>query len=237
MASIRRAARPRSLASHAVGPHQPGPLNAFIQHGGELAHVNLGVVGNLAHAPSQPRHRQDRDRKDEKRQDRQQPVLIEHDPDQEQHGQQFLDHAGERVGCRPAQQVDVVGKAGDQPPGGVGLEKGDVGAHQVGEHRLLHVGDNLQPHPAHRHLLGIGGKAIDDGQNQHRAGDQQQHLFIAVDEHVVEYRLHQPRIGGGRPGGNDHAQHRERDSAPVTADMIANQPMDQMAGCQLFVGR
>ena len=94
----------------------------------------------------------------------------------------------------------------------MGVEIGEIGAHQPGEQRDLHIGDDALADPGHQHRLAVIGEPLDDGQRERAAGDQQQQRPVARDKDAVEHRLHQPGAPGGAGGGQTHQQKGKNDA-------------------------
>ena len=80
----------------------------------------------------------------------------------------------EHVRRGAAQQRRVVGEARDQGAARIGVEIGEIGAHQPGEERDLHIGDDALADPGHQHGLAVIGEPLDQGERERGAGDQQQ---------------------------------------------------------------
>ena len=56
----------------------------------------------------------------------------------------------------------------------MGVEVGEVGAHQPGEQRDLHIGDDALANAVHQHRLAVIGDALDECYGERSTGDQQQ---------------------------------------------------------------
>ena len=89
---------PLLIGLHAVGLDQPRALEGLAQQGRELADLGLGIGRDPAHSPADADDRANRQRKDEERDQRQEPVLVEHDADQEHDGQRVLAHGAQHIG-------------------------------------------------------------------------------------------------------------------------------------------
>jgi hypothetical protein len=75
---------------HAVGLDVPRTLEGLAQQRRELANFGLRIGSDPANAPSDADDRPDRQREDKERNEGQQPILIEHDADQEYDRNRFL---------------------------------------------------------------------------------------------------------------------------------------------------
>ncbi len=151
---------------HAIRLDQARALEGLAQQCRQLAHLGLRIGRNPAHSAADPDDRVDRHREDEERDQRQQPVLVEHDPDQENDGQRILADAAEDIRRGAAQQRGVAGEPRDQGTARMGMEIGEVGAHQPGEQRDLHIGDHALADAVHQHRLAVIGETLDDGDSQ-----------------------------------------------------------------------
>ena len=161
--------------------------------------------------------------KSEERDQCQEPVLIEHDPDQEDDGQRILADRTEDIRRGAAQQHGVAGEARDQGPARMRVKIGEIGTHQSREQRFLHIGDDALADAVHQHRLAVIGETLDDGDSQSAAGDQQQQRAVTPDKDAVENRLHQPRAQRRAAGRQPHQQERECDPWQMRAHEIARQ--------------
>ena len=100
---------------------------------------------------------------------------------------------------------------------------GEIGAHQPGEQRDLHIGDDALANAVHQHRLAVIGETFDDGDGQCAAGDQQQERAVAADKDAVENGLHQPGAQRRAAGRHPHQQERECDPRQMRAHEIARQ--------------
>ena len=100
---------------------------------------------------------------------------------------------------------------------------GEIGPHQPGKERDLHIGDHALADPGHQHGLAVIGEALDQGEGERAAGDQQQQRSLTRDKDAVEHRLHQPSAPGGAGRREAHQQKREQDAAHMGAHEIARQ--------------
>ena len=142
-----RALRLEGLA--VVGLDVARALEGLVEPGGKEAELVERRRRDLAHPLADPRDRIDRDGEDDAGDQRELPVLLEHDADEEQQGQRILDHAGERVRDGVAHHVDVVGKPRDEPAGRGVLEEGEVEAEDVSEDPALQIGDDALADEGH----------------------------------------------------------------------------------------
>ncbi len=162
----------RLIGLHAIGLDVPRALEGLVEQGGELAKLALGVGGDAPHAPSDADHRADGDGEDDEGDQRQQPILIEHQRDEESRRHRLLADAGKHGRGGAAQHGGVVREARDQAAGGIGVEIGEVGPHQPGEQGELDIGDNALADRGHQHRLPVAGKPLDQRQRHHSERDQ-----------------------------------------------------------------
>ncbi len=111
--------------------------------------------------------------------------------------------------------LDVVGQPGDQPAGGLRLEKGQVQGEQVGEQVLAQpvhhpLADPLEQHHLHEgeHEHGQHQQAVLQG-HPAQAGDPFGPAEALGQDGVIDADLHEPRHGqGGRRDrqGEEHGQ-------------------------------
>ena len=146
-------------------------LERLVEQRRQLADLDLGVGRDAAHAPAEPRERPQRERKRHEGDQRQHPILIKHEGDEADRGHRFLAQPGQDGGRGAAQHVGVVGEARDQRAGRVGMEKGEIGAHQPGEQRELDIGDDALADRRHQHRLAVAGEALGEGQRDDRRRD------------------------------------------------------------------
>ncbi len=90
---------------HAVGLDVARALEGLAQQRRQLADFDLGVGRDPAHAPADVDDRPDRQRKSEERNQRQDPVLVEHQRDQKHDRHRVLADAAKNVGGGAAQQA------------------------------------------------------------------------------------------------------------------------------------
>ena len=105
----------------------------------------------------------------------------------------------------------------------MGVEIGEIGAHQPGEERDLHIGDDALADPGHQHGLAVIGEPLDQREGERAAGDQQQQRPLARDKDAVEHRLHQPGAPRGAGRRQPHQQKREQDAPHMRAHEVARQ--------------
>ena len=208
---------------HAVGLDMPGALKGLAQQGRELADLGLGIGGHPANAPADRDDRADRQREDEERNEGEKPILIEHHADQENDRHRVLADACEDICRGTAQQRRVAGEARNQGAARMSVKIGEIGPHQPGKERDLHIGDDTLADPGHQHGLAVIGEPLDEGEGERAAGDQQQQRPLARDKDAVEHRLHQPGAPGGAAGREPHQQKREQDAPHMRAHEIARQ--------------
>ena len=208
---------------HTIRFDVPGALEGLTQQGGELADLGLGIGGHPANAPADRDDRADRQWEDEKRNEGEKPVLIEHHADQENDRHRVLADARQNIRRGVAQQRRVAGETGYQGAARMSVKIGEIGAHQPRKERDLHIGDDALADPGHQHGLAVIGDPLDEGKGERAAGDQQQQRPLARDKDAVEHRLHQPSAPGGAAGRQPHQQKRKQDAPHVRTHEIARQ--------------
>ncbi len=221
------------IGLHAIGLDVTRALKHLIEQRGQAADLDLGIGRDAAHAPPEPRQRPHDERKRRDRDQRQHPVLIEHQRDQADRRHRFLAEPGENCGRRIAQHAGVVDEARDQRAGRVGVKEGEVGAHHPREQRVLDVGDDALAHRHHQHRLTVAGDAFQECQRDHPGGNEIEQCQIVPDEHLVEHWLHQPGIARRRRRDDGHAGERGDETQPVTRHVVAHQPPQQRHGRML----
>ena len=220
----------RLVRLHAIGLNVARPLEALVEQGGEAAHLDLGAGRDPSHALADLDHRHDGGGEDEKRHQRQGPVLVEHHPDQKGEREAVLADAGERGGYRAAQQVDVIDKARDQTAGRGVMEEGQIGAHQMGKHADLEVGEDALADIVHDDRLAVSGEPLDHEDGEHEDRHPIERILVLPDEHVVQHRLHEPGQRGDRRAGQHHEYQRNGDAAEMGTDVVAQQTAHQREG-------
>ena len=206
-----------------VGLDVARALKRLVEPGGEKAQLVERGRRDLAHALADLRDRIDRDGKDDAGDQRELPVLFEHDADQKQQGQRILDHAGERVRDGVAHHVDVVGEPRDEPAGRRVLEEREVEAKDVGEDPALQIGDDALANEGHQHRLPVGGGAPDQRYPDDRDRDHDEQRAVLLQEDLVQHRLHEIGERCDGAGGKDHAEPGEQQPAQVGAHVLADE--------------
>ena len=211
------------IGFHAIGLDVARALEALIEQRHQQTDLGLRVGRDAPHPLAELDDRAEGQRERYRGDQRQRPVLVEHQRDQESGGERFLADIGEQVGGGAAQHRGVHGEARHQRAGRIGVEEGDVGAHQPREERRLNIGDYTEADLRHQHRLAVIGDALEEGEGHDRRRNDQQQPLVMRDENPIEHRLHQPGISGG--GGRHHAHAGERE--PQCGQMGAQEDTEQ----------
>ena len=110
--------------------------------GREAGHLGLAARGDGAGPGAHPADRQGRERQADQGERGELPVAPEHQPDQEQDGQEVAGDGGQARRHGGAQQLRVVDQAGDQRPRAAPGHVADIGPDHVVEQAALQIGDD-----------------------------------------------------------------------------------------------
>ncbi len=215
---------------HAVGLDVARALHRFVEQRRQPPDLRLRARRDAAHAPADLRDRKKRDREQHHRGEREAPFLIEHHGDEEDDREALLDHAGERGRDRRAQEAGVVGEPRDERARGGLVVEGEIGADEVREHAVLHVGDDALADAVHQHGLAVARHALGEEDRDDDERQDHEHRAVLVGEDLVEHRLHQVGVGGGRRGDDGHARDGEPEAGDVGANLFAHESLEQGAG-------
>ncbi len=219
---------------HAVGLDMAGALKGLAQQSGQLPDLGLRVGGNPANAPADPDDRMDRQWKYKERYQSEKPILVEHNADEEDDGNRILADPAEDIRRGTTQERRVASEARYQGARRMGVEIGEIGAHQPGKEGDLHIGDDALADPRHQHRLAVIGKALDQRESEGAAGDQQQQRTLARDKDAIEHRLHQPGTPGGAAGRQTHQQKGEHNALGMRPHEITRQAPHKRSGAGIF---
>ena len=111
-------------------------------------------------------------REHEERDEGEEPVLVEHHRDEEGDRDRVPAHPAEDIRGSAAQQNCIASKARYQGAGRMGVEIGEIGAHQPREERLLHVGNYPLADPGHQYRTAVVAEPFDHGENEGPAREQ-----------------------------------------------------------------
>ena len=192
--------------------HHAIALDDFLGHMRNLAHGFLDVLADLAEAPGNLDHDPEHQRTDGEKDQAQLPAQPQHVTEQNDDAQAVLDERGQRRGHRGRHLLDIVGKLGDDGAarclvvfaGGQGQQLVEHLAAQVVDHLSADIGHAVGAQEGRHHAH---HEDADDGQ-RHPADSGR----VALDEAVVEHRLHQP--GEGRLGHREHHHAEYRQAKP-----------------------
>ena len=166
----------------------------------------------------------------EERNQRQQPVLVEHDADQEYQGQGVASERREGIGYCAAHLFDIADEARDQLAARTSVQVSEIRQQQVVEHLFLQIRYDPLPDPVHGHGLTVGREPARDEDRHHQRCRQKQDCRFVRGEHVVENGFHQDGERGRRRGDNGHQRQRQEERTALGAYVIAQEASQQNAG-------
>ncbi len=193
---------------------QAGARQVLGQPRGHVAELGLRAPGNRAQPPADAAERQYGNGKHRQYDDGQHPVDVEHGADDGDDREAVLDEGDHRYLRRLLNEGEVVGQSRDQVARRLPGEAREVGVDEMGEGRLLDIGDHARDDARARHLMQIEEDAAQ--RRDHDDGGQHPGQDLAVGPHQrVEGMLDDERIaagGGGEPRGKEQ---RDQDLPPA----------------------
>ena len=142
---------------------------------------------------------EDRQGKDHHGHEGQAPLPVKDHRGEADDGEGVLEEAGHHPGHRVLEQVDVVGEAAHEHPGGLAVEEGQGLALEGGEELIPEAGDGGVADVAHLVVVGVGQKPLDQVEDHHQDRQQVEHVFPFGEKDVVQDGLdHVGQQGGER---------------------------------------
>ena len=203
------------LLLHGEGLDDRDALDRLL-HGAENMAVDLDrFARRVAQAARHVAKADQQRRRDQEDDDRQHPVLAEHDADQRDQREEIARDRGDRHVQNVADARNVLADLGGDA-GGAGIgEVADAERHQVGVEAALIAGDDVVADLRQSDSLPVGGKAAHDEGDEDGGADDKHHVGALVGKRLVDDGFHDP--GGERRRRCD--QREAGDGEQIALDM------------------
>src|SRR4030042_400833 len=140
---------------HIEGLDDPISSDGFMEKGGDGTHPLLTLPAKFPKSFSKFFNGDDGQREDEKGDERQFPVSVKDHAGQAEDGEGIFEKAGDDIGDRSLEKVDIIGNPGDKDAGGSFGEEGEGEVLKMVVKFLPHICHNPQAHKVHQVSLTI----------------------------------------------------------------------------------
>src|SRR4030043_1515795 len=174
---------------HSEGLDDPVAGDRLVKKSGERAHPLKAFPAKLPEPLSEFFDRYDGNRKDDESNHSQFPVPVENNSGQPQDGHGIFNEAGDRIGDRSLDEIDIIGDPGDEDTGGCSGEEREGEVLKVVVKPLPDVGHHPQTNAVHQIGLAVIEEPFQEKEENDGNRKQKEHLHILLEQQVSEAKL------------------------------------------------
>lgn len=174
---------------HSEGLDDPVAGDRLVKKSGERTHPLKAFPTKLPEPLSEFFDGYDGNRKDDESNQSQFPVPVEDNSGQPQDGHGIFNEAGDRIGDRSLDEIDIIGDPGDEDAGGRSGEEGEGEILKVVIKPLPDISHHPQTDKVHQIGLTVIEGAFHEKEENDGNREQEEHLHILLEQQVSEVKL------------------------------------------------
>ncbi len=145
---------------------------------------------------------------------------IEDNTGQAEDGKGILEKAGDGIGDRSLDEVDIIGDPGDEDARGRFGKEGEGKALEMVVEFLSHIRYNPQTYKVHQVRLAVVEDSLEEKKQDDGDGQQEEHPRILLEEYIIQGRLHKKCLGSCQERDKNHTDHGKGQLNPIGFDQI-----------------
>ena len=208
-------------------------IHGFRKGNGKIAGLGHAARGGPAHGAAQPLHRPSNRWQRHQGKQTELPVAGDHDANIDNQLHQLEEDGGDALGQRIPHQGGVIEKIGNELARMYGIEIGQIATDQSSEHVALGLGHRLFAQRVDQHAAEEQPAGPQNHDAERHQGEWQQQFRLVTHKNLIGDATDKPRDRAPHRRGKQHAEHGQRQQAPLPTHIVAQQSADDSAGAGL----